>query len=70
MVGRVWFVGSSPATAPLIEASPAREQRKTLGEHWAHMVVHGTLHLVVNGEFYGFEAIRERLRERPERSGS
>jgi probable rRNA maturation factor len=27
-------------------AREAREQRKTLGAHWAHMVVHGTLHLL------------------------
>ncbi len=29
-----------------VVAREAREQRKTLGAHWAHMVVHGTLHLL------------------------
>ena len=31
--------------APVV-AREAREQGKTLGAHWAHMVVHGTLHLL------------------------
>ncbi|MDK8463760.1 rRNA maturation RNase YbeY [Marinobacter sp. SS13-12] len=30
--------------APVVEKEAA-EQRKTLAEHWAHMVVHGMLHL-------------------------
>lgn len=30
--------------APVVEKE-AREQQKTLKEHWAHMVVHGMLHL-------------------------
>jgi len=34
MVGRVWFVGSSPATAPLIEAS-YRDALKVLEKHFA-----------------------------------
>jgi probable rRNA maturation factor len=29
-----------------VVAREAREQRKMLREHWAHMVVHGTLHLL------------------------
>jgi probable rRNA maturation factor len=29
-----------------VVAREAHEQRKTLGAHWAHMVVHGTLHLL------------------------
>lgn len=29
-----------------VVAREAREQRKTLSAHWAHMVVHGTLHLL------------------------
>jgi probable rRNA maturation factor len=29
-----------------VVAREAREQRKTLAAHWAHMVVHGTLHLL------------------------
>ena len=30
--------------APVVE-DEAREQRKSLDAHWAHMVVHGMLHL-------------------------
>jgi len=31
---------------PMVLRAEAREQRKTLRAHWAHLVVHGTLHLV------------------------
>ena len=40
--------------APVV-AAEAREQRKTLAEHWAHMVVHGVLHL----HGYDHETARE-----------
>ena len=29
-----------------VVAREAREQDKTLAQHWAHMIVHGTLHLL------------------------
>ena len=32
----------------------AREQKKTLNEHWAHIVIHGILHLL------GFDHINEK----------
>jgi probable rRNA maturation factor len=38
-------LGDLVICAPVV-AREAREQRKTLGAHWAHMVVHGTLHLL------------------------
>jgi probable rRNA maturation factor len=31
---------------PRVLAAEAREQDKTLRAHWAHLVVHGTLHLI------------------------
>ncbi len=33
-----------PASAPAVVAQEAREQGKTLEEHYAHLLVHGTLH--------------------------
>ncbi len=38
-------LGDVVVCAPVV-AREAREQGKTLGAHWAHMVVHGTLHLL------------------------
>jgi probable rRNA maturation factor len=39
------ILGDLVICAPVV-AREAREQHKTLGAHWAHMVVHGTLHLL------------------------
>jgi probable rRNA maturation factor len=39
------ILGDVVICAPVV-AREARVQRKTLGAHWAHMVVHGTLHLL------------------------
>lgn len=38
------LLGDLVLCAPVIEQE-AREQGKTLEAHWAHMIVHGTLHL-------------------------
>jgi probable rRNA maturation factor len=38
------FLGELVICAPIV-AQEAREQRKTLLSHWAHMTVHGVLHL-------------------------
>lgn len=38
-------LGDLVICAPVV-AREAREQRKTVRAHWAHMVVHGTLHLL------------------------
>jgi probable rRNA maturation factor len=38
-------IGDIVVCAPVV-AREAREQGKTLAAHWAHMIVHGTLHLV------------------------
>jgi probable rRNA maturation factor len=39
-----YFLGELVICAPVV-AHEAREQRKTLESHWAHMTVHGVLHL-------------------------
>ena len=39
------IIGDIVVCAPLV-AREAREQGKTLRAHWAHMVIHGTLHLL------------------------
>lgn len=45
------ILGDLVICAPLVEQQ-AEEQEKTLLAHWAHMVVHGTLHLLgYNHEF-------------------
>jgi probable rRNA maturation factor len=38
------YLGELVICAPIV-AQEAREQRKTLLSHWAHMTVHGVLHL-------------------------
>jgi len=38
-------LGDIVACAAVIERE-AREQRKALNDHWAHMLIHGTLHLL------------------------
>jgi probable rRNA maturation factor len=43
--GRVRLLGDIAICAAVV-AREAREQRKALRAHWAHMVVHGTLHLL------------------------
>ena len=46
-------------------AREARAQHKTLAAHWAHMVVHGTLHLLGYDHVKNVEAQRmERLERR------
>ncbi|MFQ6372187.1 rRNA maturation RNase YbeY [Shewanella sp. YIC-542] len=39
------LIGDLVICAPVVE-NEAQEQHKTLAEHWAHMVVHGCLHLL------------------------
>jgi probable rRNA maturation factor len=34
------------AICPAVLANEAREQKKALSAHWAHLMVHGTLHLM------------------------
>ena len=46
---------------PAVLRAEAREQRKDVRSHWAHMVVHGLLHLL------GYEHERERDAQRMER---
>jgi probable rRNA maturation factor len=53
-------LGDLVVCAPVV-AREAREQGKALAAHWAHMVVHGTLHLV------GFDHVRSTDARRMER---
>lgn len=46
------LIGDLVICAPVVERE-AREQHKALEAHWAHMVVHGTLHLL------GYDHIEE-----------
>ena len=39
------FIGDLIICAPVVEEE-AHEQNKPLIAHWAHMVIHGTLHLL------------------------
>lgn len=39
------MLGDIVACAPVI-ADEAADQRKATGDHWAHVIVHGTLHLL------------------------
>jgi probable rRNA maturation factor len=48
---------------PRIVRQEARLQRKTLRAHWAHLVVHGTLHLVGYDHEHPGEAQRMERRE-------
>lgn len=46
------YLGDLVVCAPVVEQE-AREQNKDLNAHWAHMIVHGTLHLL------GFDHIED-----------
>jgi probable rRNA maturation factor len=52
-------IGDIVVCAPVV-AREAREQGKPIAAHWAHMVVHGTLHLL------GFDHAHERDAKRME----
>lgn len=59
------LLGDLVVCAPVVERE-AREQGKTLEAHWAHMLVHGTLHLlgydhVEDDEAEVMEALETRL---------
>lgn len=56
-------VGDIVVCAPVV-AREAREQGKALAAHWAHMVVHGTLHLLGFDHERAQDARRMESRER------
>jgi probable rRNA maturation factor len=61
----VHLLGDLVICAPVVERE-AQEQGKTLEAHWAHMLVHGTLHLlgydhVEDDEADVMEALETRL---------
>lgn len=51
----VSILGDLAICAEVVEKEAA-EQKKTLGSHWAHMVVHGGLHLLGYDHIKEFEA--------------
>lgn len=57
------LLGDLAICAPLL-AREAREQGKTLCAHWAHMAVHGTLHLLGHRHDTAREAAAMEARER------
>ena len=56
-------LGDLVICAPVV-AREAREQRKTARAHWAHMVVHGVLHLLGFDHMKSTDAVRMESRER------
>lgn len=52
------------AICAAVVAREARAQRKALAAHWAHMVVHGTLHLLGYDHEHAQDALRMERRER------
>ncbi len=62
--GRLPALGDVVICAPVV-AAEARAQRKAAAAHWAHMVVHGTLHLLGHDHLRHADAARmERLERR------
>jgi len=57
------LLGDIVVCAPLVDRE-AREQGKTLRAHWAHMVIHGTLHLLGFDHERATDARRMESRER------
>ena len=55
-------LGDLLVCAPVV-AREAREQRKSLAAHWAHMIVHGVLHLTGYDHEDDEEAARMEARE-------
>jgi len=56
-------LGDIVVCAPVV-AREAREQGKALRAHWAHMIIHGTLHLLGFDHLRAAEARRMEGRER------
>ncbi|HEU0225234.1 MAG TPA: rRNA maturation RNase YbeY [Steroidobacteraceae bacterium] len=56
-------IGDIVVCAPVV-AREARAQGKTLAAHWAHMVMHGTLHLLGYDHVRAADAKRMERRER------
>lgn len=57
------LIGDIVVCAPVV-AREARAQGKTLSAHWAHMVLHGTLHLLGFDHARAADARRMERRER------
>jgi len=57
-----YFLGELVICAPVV-AHEARAQGKTLEEHWAHMAIHGVLHLLGFDHERNIEAAKMAARE-------
>ena len=55
-LGEVSYLGDLVVNAPLL-AQEAAQQHKNVTDHWAHLIIHGTLHL------QGFDHIEEQEAE-------
>jgi probable rRNA maturation factor len=58
-----YYLGELVICAPVV-AREAREQSKTLASHWAHMTVHGVLHLLGFDHERAAEAVKMESTER------
>lgn len=56
-------IGDIVVCAPVV-AREAREQGKSLSAHWAHMIIHGALHLLGFDHVHQADARRMESRER------
>lgn len=59
-IGRFFYLGDLALCAPLI-AKEARDQNKSLHSHWAHLIIHGILHLL------GYDHIKDREAKKMEK---
>lgn len=62
------WIGDLVVCAPLV-AQEAAEQGKTLEAHWAHLIIHGTLHLIgydheTDAQAYVMEGLERELMQR------
>ncbi len=58
-LGEVSYLGDLVVNAPLL-AQEAAQQHKNVTDHWAHLIIHGTLHL------QGFDHIEDQEAEEME----
>ena len=58
-LGPVSYLGDLVVNAPLL-AQEAAQQHKNVTDHWAHLIIHGTLHL------QGFDHIEDQEAEEME----
>jgi probable rRNA maturation factor len=60
--GQEWLLGELVICAPVV-AAEARLQQKNIDAHWAHMTVHGVLHLLGFDHEVAAQAVKMEARE-------